>query len=218
MAELLRKRDISLAELRELLLCPPPASTEKTQEVLKNAGLETEKKNPEGSSPSKEKPARPGHGRQAAIAYRGATKVRIAHSTLHSGDRCPGCGKGKVYALEAPGVLIRLVGQAPIAGTIYELEKLRCNLCLEVFTAEAPEGVGEEKYDATSASMMALLKYGSGMPFHRLEVLQEKLEIPLPASTQWGICRKPRIGLSPRWKNSFGKRHRAKCCTTTTRE
>jgi Transposase IS66 family len=46
--------------------------------------------------------------------------------------------------------------------------------------------VGEEKYDATSASMTALLKYGSGMPFHRLEVLPEQLEIPLPASTQWG--------------------------------
>ena len=92
---MLRKRDISLAELRELLLCPPPASTEKTQEVLKNAGLETEKKNPEGSSPSKEKPARPGHGRHAAAVYRGATKVRIAHSTLHSGDRCPGCCKLK---------------------------------------------------------------------------------------------------------------------------
>jgi Transposase IS66 family len=52
-------------------------------------------------------------------------------------------------------VLVRLVGQAPITGTVYELEKLRCNLCLEVFTAEAPAGVGEEKYDATSASMMA---------------------------------------------------------------
>ena len=25
-----------------------------------------------------------------AAVYRGATKVRIAHSTLHSGDRCPG--------------------------------------------------------------------------------------------------------------------------------
>jgi transposase len=197
-AELLRERNVSLAELRELLLSP--ASTEKTSEVLKGAGLaakEAKAKKPEGSSPSNGKPARPGHGRNGASAYGGATKVPIAHSTLHSGDRCPGCGKGKVYAAEAPGVLIRLVGQAPIAGTIYELEKLRCNLCLEVFTAEAPEGVGEEKYDATSASMMALLKYGSGMPFHRLEVLQEKLEIPLPASTQWGILQETAERIEP---------------------
>ena len=38
-------------------------------------------------------------------------------------------------------------GQAPIEATVYALEKLRCNLCGETFTAVAPEGVGEEKYD-----------------------------------------------------------------------
>jgi hypothetical protein len=56
-----------------------------------------------------------------------------------------------------------------------------------MFTAEAPEGVGPEKYDATAGSMVALLKYGSGLPFNRLEGLQEGLGIPLPASTQWEI-------------------------------
>jgi len=70
---------------------------------------------------------------------------------------------------------------------VYELAKLRCNLCGEVYTAEAPEGVGTEKYDATAVSMIALLKYGSGLPFHRREGLQRNLEIPLPASTQWEI-------------------------------
>jgi hypothetical protein len=35
--------------------------------------------------------------------------------------------------------------------------------------------------------MIALLKYGSGLPFHRLEGLQGSMEIPLPASTQWEI-------------------------------
>ena len=84
-------------------------------------------------------------------------------------------------------MLIRVVGQAPLAATVYELAKLRCNLCGEVFTAEAPEGVGTEKYDATAASMIALLKYGSGVPFHRLGGLQRSMEIPLPASTQWEI-------------------------------
>jgi transposase len=74
-----------------------------------------------------------------------------------------------------------------LAATVYELEKLRCNLCGEVFTAEPPEGVGTEKYDATAASMIALLKYGSGFPFHRMERLQGSMEIPLPTSTQWEI-------------------------------
>jgi hypothetical protein len=45
--------------------------------------------------------------------------------------------------------------------------------------------------------MMALLKYGSGMPFYRLEGLQEKLEIPLPASTQWGIVKETAEQLEP---------------------
>jgi hypothetical protein len=49
--------------------------------------------------------------------------------------------------------------------------------------------VGAKKYDATAGSMIALLKYGTGMPFHRAEKLQESLGIPLPASTQWDMVR-----------------------------
>jgi hypothetical protein len=40
--------------------------------------------------------------------------------------------------------------------------------------AEASEGVGQEKYDETSAGIIALLKYGTGLPFHRLENLREE--------------------------------------------
>jgi transposase len=79
------------------------------------------------------------------------------------------------------------MGQAPIAATVYELERLRCNLCGEVFEAEAPEGVGEKKYDETAAAMIGLLRYGSGVPWYRLEGLEASLGIPLPASTQWEI-------------------------------
>jgi hypothetical protein len=35
--------------------------------------------------------------------------------------------------------------------------------------------------------MIALLKYGSGLPFNRMQGLQGALGIPLPASTQWDI-------------------------------
>jgi transposase len=89
--------------------------------------------------------------------------------------------------MSPPGVLVRITGQAPLQAKVYELQKLRCNLCGKVFTAQPPEGVGSEKYDAAAASMIALLKYGSGVPFNRLEGLQESLGIPLPASTQWDI-------------------------------
>jgi hypothetical protein len=84
-------------------------------------------------------------------------------------------------------VLVRIVGQAPLTATVYALEKLRCHLCGEVFTAPTPAGVGMAKYDASAASMIATLKYGSGLPFHRLQQLQGNLGMPLPAATQWEI-------------------------------
>jgi hypothetical protein len=89
------------------------------------------------------------------------------------------------------------VGQAPIQATVYELERMRCNLCGDVFEAPAPEGVGEDKYDETSASMVAMLKYGNGVPFHRLEGLQGNLGIPLPSSTQWEMVEEAAELLAP---------------------
>jgi hypothetical protein len=61
------------------------------------------------------------------------------------------------------------------------------NLCGEVFTAQPPDHVGAEKYDETAGAMIAMLKYGSGTPFHRIEELQDSMGIALPASTQWDI-------------------------------
>ena len=80
---------------------------------------------------------------------------------------------------------MRIVGRAPLEATVYELEKLRCNLCGKIFTAQVPEEAGSDKYDETAGAMVALLKYWSGLPFNRLEKLQDSLGIPLPASTQW---------------------------------
>src|SRR3984885_297128 len=154
-----------------------PRSTEKTSAVLSPADPQQQ---------GKEKPA--GHGRNGASAYAGAKPVTVPHPTMKPGEPCPGCLKGKVYPVKEPRTLVRIVGQAPLAATVYELDRLRCNLCGEVFTAQEPEGVGPEKYDETTAAMIALLKYGSGMPFYRLDKLEHLLGIPLPASTQWEIA------------------------------
>ena len=131
----------------------------------------------------KEKPK--GHGRNGASAYEGAQKVCVPHACYKAGDRCPLCPKGKLYPFYEPGVEVRIVGRAPLEATVYELEKLRCNLCGKIFTAPVPEEAGKDKYDETAGAMVALLKYGSGLPFNRLEKLQESLGVPLPASTQW---------------------------------
>src|ERR1017187_7555647 len=50
--------------------------------------------------------------------------------------------------------------------------------------APEPEGVGPEKYDETALAMVAELKYGSGMPFNRIENLEERLGVPLPAGDE----------------------------------
>ncbi|HEX4168856.1 MAG TPA: transposase [Bryobacteraceae bacterium] len=47
--------------------------------------------------------------------------------------------------------------------------------------------MGPDKYDETTGAMIAQLKYGSGVPFYRLERLQASFGIPLPAATQWEI-------------------------------
>ena len=38
----------------------------------------------------------------------------------------------------------------PINATVYEVQKLRCNLCSKVFTAAVPREMGDDKYDAES--------------------------------------------------------------------
>ena len=154
-----------------------PRTTEKTSSVVEQ---------PEVPRPAEMDPLK-GHGRNGAPAYTGAKKTSVPHPTLHAGDACPGCQTGKVYPQKEPRTLVRILGQAPLAATVYELDRLRCNLCGEVFTAPEPEGIGSEKYDETTAAMIALLKYGSGMPFYRLEKLEDLMGIPLPASTQWEI-------------------------------
>ena len=84
---------------------------------------------------------------------------------------------------------------------VYYLQKLRCNPCGAIFTAKPPEGVDpEEKYDPTVGSMIALLKYGYGMPFHRQETLQGNLGIPLSDSTQWDIVNGQAERVEPVWE------------------
>lgn len=167
-----------------------PRNTEKTSAVLEEAAINGVENQAEPDMPA-------GHGRNAAEAFGGARKIDIAHQNLKHGDRCPKCGKGNVYGQKEPKSLVRIIGQAPLAAAVYSLERLRCGACGEVFTAQEPEGVGPEKYDETAAAMIAQLKYGSGIPFYRLERLEEQLGIPLPAATQWEIVEEAAALLKP---------------------
>jgi len=188
----LEKNRVSVQRLKQLLF---GAATEKTRKVLQKAleeaGVEpaaADSKDDTPQPPEPEEPEKaPGHGRNGAAAYEGAKKIKVDHHTLGGGDTCPACQNGKVYETAQPARLVRIRGQAPLGATVYELQRLRCNLCGAIFTAAAPPEVGSQKYDAESAAMIALLKYGSGLPFNRLARLQGNLGMPLPAATQWDI-------------------------------
>jgi len=200
----LERKGTSIARLRSLLF---GARTERTRDVLGDSGRPSD----DGQTAAKDKPPskpgaapkpRKGHGRNGAADYVGATHVTVAHQTLAPGDSCPaqGCTKGRIYPQQEPQILVRVRGVAPLAATVYECDRLRCNLCGEVFTAESPPGVGTEKYDASAAAMMALLKYGTGLPFNRIAKLEKSLGIPLPVATQWDVVSRAAVRLAPAYK------------------
>ena len=193
--EIVGDKNTTIAKLRKLLF---GASSEKTDKVVGNTKESAMSRMTSGDDNASDKHAapndsaatdeepRPGHGRYGADDYPGADQVDVPHPTLCAGDDCPECQDGTLYEKE-PSVFVRFVGQAPLQATVYRMQRLRCHLCGKVFTAPAPDGVGDEKYDHTVASMIGLLKYGSGFPFNRQQRLQGNCEIPLAASTQWEI-------------------------------
>ena len=99
---------------------------------------------PGGGSPKPKGGHRPGTGRLGAEAYVGAERIECRHEERAVGQRCPVCGQGTVYELPA-GVEMRLDGNALLSAVRYELEKLRCAACGEMFTARLTEGGGLEK-------------------------------------------------------------------------
>jgi len=137
----LEKKGASIKRLRKLIF---GASTEKTSQVVGETTGDAEDEDTaagdadaagedagakgEGAQ-DKPKKKRKGHGRNGADAYRGADKEKVPHESLKRGDPCPECPKGKLYPVSEPAKLIRVTGMAPLNATVYELERLRCNLC-----------------------------------------------------------------------------------------
>ena len=100
---------------------------------------------------------RAGHGRQGADVYQVTQRVACRHDELAVGERCPACGRGRLYQLP-PGVEMRLDGNALLSAVRYELEKLRCSACGQIFTAALPAAAGPEKYSARARAGLALAR------------------------------------------------------------
>ena len=204
----LQEANISTKRLRSLLFGKPPAPSPVPEDSLAvsqgngdkasggaalDADAQTEatvaNEGPLGELQRQEQAVpkgghRPGTGRLGAAAYGGATRVECHHEELAVGQRCPVCGRGTLYALPA-GVEIRLDGHALLSAMHYELEKLRCSACGEIFTAGLPAGVGEEKYSAQARAVLAVSRYYLGVPGYRLQGYQAMLGVPVPDATQW---------------------------------
>ena len=114
----------------------------------------------------------------------GAERVECRHEELAAGQRCPVCGQGTLYELP-PGVEIRIDGHALLSAMRYELHKLRCSACGQIFTAPLPREAGEEKYSPRARAVLVVGRYYLGLPFYRLEGYQAMHGVPVPDATQW---------------------------------
>jgi len=188
---LLHQKKVQVKTLLKRIFGIQSERSQKVRQQLKPKNLSSVPKT-DSKGPGSEEKAK-GHGRLGSEAFSGAEHQFVSHLDLKSKDPCPDCLQGQVYELIDPGVFIGFYGKPIISATVCRRQKFRCNLCGQVFTAELPEELKDQAveaksgryYDPSAKSMMAILRYGYGMPLNRLGTLQENLGIPLAASTIW---------------------------------
>jgi len=202
LVELLQRKNTSIKKLREMIFGKRTERHQmkkaEGQEQAERAGKGDEEKPPAdgnqvppvepSASENKKKPGRKGHGHRAVSDYPGAKVVKCRHENLKAGDACPGMCGGRLYDLNEPTSLLQFTGQPLIEATNYEREVLRCPKCQERYEAPLPEGVAEERYDATCDATIALMRYGGGLPWYRQAGLQAMGGVPLSEATMWERC------------------------------
>lgn len=159
----------------------PPADPPDAATTTSEAPPEESQRSPQGKPKGGH---RPGTGRLGADAYVGAERIECRHEELAVGQRCPVCGQGTLYELP-PGRQIRIDGHALLSALRYELQKLRCSACGQLFTAPLPPEAGEEKYSPRARAVLAVGRCYLGVPLYRLQGYQAMLGVPVPDSTQW---------------------------------
>jgi len=187
----------STLEKLEKHLTPEPKSTEKQSAITPK---ESDTPEPASKSETPDSPAKAEAEQQKKKKRKGnggrngaetldsvAQKIPVSHPTLRHSQTCPSCAAGRLYVKKIPAVTWKFVGQPMIKVLKYEREQLKCNLCDDLFTAPNPEGVSDQKYDESVPAVLALSRYGTGMPAHRLERLLLNFGLPFAASTQWQI-------------------------------
>src|SRR5438128_918315 len=177
---MVESKNASISRLKKMLFGPRTDKTEQQQENQSTTAQQPESTSKDQSDAQQQSNAEPvniaerkvrkGHGRLAAAKYTGANTVVCQDDNLKAGNACPhpDC-QGRLYDPKEIQEFIRFISRPIIDGTLYQQPVLRCHGCGARFAAKLPEGVPAIKYDETADVMMALLKYGAGMPFYRLE-------------------------------------------------
>ena len=166
--QLVGMKDATIAKLRKIF----GKESERNSSHTKPASDKKEAKGTTGGS-----------GRRGHKEFGTAKVIEHSHESLKEKDLCPECHKGRLYPID-PGVYVRIKGNLPLEPVIHRSEKLRCNLCGQVFEADFPEK-HEDKFDPESRAILSLLHYKASLPFYRQEMLYRQLGVPLARSTLW---------------------------------
>ena len=192
----LNSHDVTLHKLRKLLGIVK--ASEKSRDLLADRSGPGEL---DANNRSNRPPRRPKNPPQPPVK---PTVVHHPLNTIHKGDTCPGCQRGKVYKFE-PAQLLRITGDSPYSAHQHVCEQVRCGTCQEVFSAELPpelraDGEPGQMYGYSARTLMAIDKYYAGQPFYRQQSIQSLLGIKVTASTIFDQCEHVADALQPIWK------------------
>jgi transposase len=176
----LREKNASIRRLRRVAFGPSSERRSSSTELEQSAP------SPQAdASPHAPRARRKGHGRTKADAFTSARRVAVPHPYLAAGAPCPSHCGGRVFRLSAPSSKIWITGGPFLHATRFDRERLRCSSCLAVFTAPSPDGVGDGRFAPSADAAIAVMRYGSGFPFHRSQALHALAGVPVPRSVQW---------------------------------
>jgi len=137
-------------------------------------------------------------------------RIDVSHPSLTAGDACPARGQGTVHD-KTPGVLVRILGQPPLAAKVDELQKPRRNLCGQAFTTAEPEEAGDRKYDSTARPMPGVGSLTSMIASPRSAAIRLNRWPWLTATMRWRenvnclprtVCGSTRRRAGQRWRHS----------------
>lgn len=133
--------------------------------------------------------------KKTSTKKKSAEPIKTTHHNiidLKKGDACPQCPTGKLRKHD-PIEFIRVKGSTEYSSEKHIIERIKCDLCGYVVTADIDEQITKDgdigqKYGYSARSMMAIKKNFSGNPYFHQETLNDMFGQPIRASTIYDQC------------------------------